>query len=514
MSEQPDGPDLTQGVDVSALKEGAMIAGRVGDKAVILARSEGLLFAVGASCTHVGAPLQDGLVEAGTLRCPWHHARFDLRSGKATGAPAFEPLGCFVVEEAAGQAYVKGPKTIGLTLSPPAAETPHVVILGGGAGGFACADWLVRSGFKGRTTLISEEADPPYDRTFCSKDYLEGKAPRSDCSLAARNFYADAKLDLKLSTQAKAIDLQSKTVTVDPGGKLKFDFLVLAAGCAPKAAEFAGADHANVHRLRTLRDADALIAEMGKSRRAAVIGASFIGLEIAAALVERGLQVHVVASEEVLLKPVMGEAVGRFVQRLHVEKGVIFHLGNTVERFDGSRLEITDGTVLDVDFVAVGLGVSPRVELAQTAGLMVDDGVHVDGSLKASVDSVYAVGDVANYPDPLTGERTRVEHWVHAQRQGQHVARAILGENAAFTDIPFFWSAHYGTGVRFVGRSQGFDTVEIEGDLEAVPATEVVFKARYHRNGILVAAATYNNDLASLEDEIGFERRIAVQASG
>lgn len=232
-----------------------------------------------------------------------------------------------------------------------------------------------------------------------------------------------------------------------------------------------------------------------------MIGASFIGLEVAASLRQRGLEVHVVAPESVPLEKVMGGELGAWVKGVHEAEGVVFHLGRKVLGYAGGQVTMDQGEPIRADFVVVGAGVRPRVALAEAAGLKVDNGVVVDDRLRTSADGVYAVGDIARYPDPVSGDLVRIEHWVHAERQGQHVARLILGEDAPFDDPPFFWSHHYDKGVNYSGHAEGFDPPEIDGSLAREDAI-----VRFRRGGKLLAVATVNRDLDSLKAEEAFEK--------
>jgi 3-phenylpropionate/trans-cinnamate dioxygenase ferredoxin reductase subunit len=252
--------------------------------------------------------------------------------------------------------------------------------------------------------------------------------------------------------------------------------------------------------LRTLKDADALIAVAQGARRVAVIGASFIGLEVAGALKQRGLDVHVIAPETAPLEKVLGRALGEWVKGVHETKGVVFHLGREVVSYAEGMVTMDQGAPAPADFVVLGIGVSPRVSLAEAAGLTVDGGVVTDDHLKTSADSVYAAGDIARYPDPISGELIRVEHWVHAARQGQYLARLILGQDKAFTDPPYFWSSHYDKTVSYSGHAQTFDAAEIAGLVAKEDAT-----VRYTKAGKTLAVATLGRDLANLKAERAFE---------
>lgn len=501
----PSGPDLAEGVPAGSVVEGGMLVGRVGDAEVMVARTGGELFAVGAHCTHYQGPLGEGLLVGQTVRCPWHHARFCLRTGEALGAPAIDPLQRWAVREEDGLIRV-GPS--------PASETPRVrsrskanervVIVGGGAAGFAAAEMLRRHGFEGPVTMLSADDQAPYDRPNCSKDYLAGEAPAEWMPLRPEGWYADNAVELKLNAEAASLDPGARTVSLQDGQVLAYDALLLAQGAAPVRPPLPGFDAPNVHLLRDLRDADAIRTAAAGARKVAIVGASFIGLETAAALRKLELEVHVAAPEAVPLARVMGEEIGGWVRSLHEQHGVVFHLGRSAKGFEQGRLALDDGSTIEADFLVVGVGVRPRTQLAQAAGLSVDNGVVVDSRLRASAPGVYAAGDIARYPDPRSGRQVRVEHWVHAERQGQHVARMLLGDDAPFTDPPFFWSAHYGVSIRYVGHAEAFDPPVVEGSLEKRDA-----EARFVSGGRLLALAAVGRDRESLIAGRDFEAEVA-----
>ncbi|AWB21629.1 pyridine nucleotide-disulfide oxidoreductase [Methylobacterium currus] len=512
-------PDFARGIPSGDLPEGAMIEGTLGEDKVLLLRRDGRVRAIGARCTHLGAPLAKGIVVEGEVRCPWHHARFSLETGEAVGAPAFDPLPCYRVEERDGRVTVTGRRAAAPRSSDEASATTapgRVVVIGGGAGGHACAEWLARAGHGGAVTLVSDDPDPPYDRTFCSKQYLSGKAKREATLLAPEGFYGGDGPRL-LRDRVVSLDLGAEEIVTAGGERLPYDALVIATGAAPQRPDLPGFDRPTVHTLRSLSDADALIAAAESARSVAVVGASFIGLEVAAAMVARERTVTVVAPDAVPLKKVLGEAVGRFVQGLHEAKGVTFRLGRQVTGFDGTALTLDDGGRIEADLVVLGTGVAPRTDLAEAAGLALagkdeGGGIAVDGSLRASAPGIYAIGDVASYPDPRSGRRLRVEHWVHAQRQGQHVARALLagatlGGTAPFAETPFFWSGHYGTSLRYVGHAASAEDARIEGEVSRGD-----FAVTYREDGRDAALATCKRDKPSLEVEAAWDREARAAA--
>jgi NADPH-dependent 2,4-dienoyl-CoA reductase/sulfur reductase-like enzyme len=265
-----------------------------------------------------------------------------------------------------------------------------------------------------------------------------------------------------------------------------------------------GADLPHVHVLRTLNDCRAIIKAADGAKRAVVIGASFIGLEVAASLRARKVEVHVVAPEKRPLERVFGPQMGDFVRKLHEENGVVFHLEDTSEAITSKQVRLKSGRMLDADFVVAGVGVRPSIALAEKAGLAIDRGVPVDTLLQTSALNIFAAGDIARWPDPHSGERIRVEHWVVAERQGQVAALNMMGMNLPFAAVPFFWSQHYDVPINYVGHAEKWDDIAIEGDIGAKDCI-----LRYRRNGKVLAVASIYRDRASLEAEIAMERDAA-----
>ena len=461
----PAGPDLTKGV-ASADFNGATLLGHVGDQDVLLVRSGSEIFAIDAHCSHYHGPLADGLVVGNSIRCPWHHACFDLRTGEATRAPALNALSVWQVEHEGDRIFVRRkreqPKPRG---KGPVDAPGKIVIVGGGAAGLAAADMLRRQDFRGSIVMLSSDAAPPVDRPNLSKDYLAGSAPEDWLPLRPDSFYAEAGIDLRLKSNATSIDTKARDVIIADGGAIPYDRLLLATGAEPVRLPIPGADQPHVHVLRTLADSRAIIASIKGARRAIVIGASFIGLEAAAALRARDIEVHVVAPEQRPMERVLGPEMGDFVRALHEEHGVVFHLGDTVAAIEGKRATLKNGGVLEADVVVVGVGVRPRLALAEQAGLKIDRGVAVNEFLETSATGIYAVGDIARWPDPHSQDNIRVEHWVVAQRQGQTAARNMLGQREIFDAVPFFWSQHYDVPINYVGHAEKWDEIAIDGDI-------------------------------------------------
>ncbi|GGK46409.1 apoptosis inducing factor family protein [Salinarimonas ramus] len=487
----PTDADLDAGVPIDAFEDGTTLSGEVGGTRVLLARRGSEFLAVGASCTHLGGPLAKGLVSDDTVRCPWHHACFSLRTGRAIEAPAFDALPRYETEVVDGRVFVRD--EIAPDTGRGIAEgEDRIVIVGGGAAGFAAADLLRREGHAGPVVILSEDADPPYDRTMLSKAFLQGAKGADDLALADPDGLAG--IEIRTATRVEAIEPQEKRVRLADGSTLGYSTLLLATGGEPRRPDFPGADHEAVRVLRSLEDARGVVARLSEGAKVVVMGASFIGMEAAAALAKRGCAVTVVAPQEKPMAMVFGEAFSDMLRALHEENGVTFRLGRKVGAYEDATAILDDGARLPADLVLVGIGVTPRTALAEAAGLAVGDGVEVDATMCTSDPHVYAAGDIAAFPDPQTGERIRVEHWVVAQRQGQTAALAMMGRVAAYDDPPFFWTKQYDLSVRYVGHAPSDATMEVEGDPAARDAL-----VRIAAEDEVRAVATAGRDRAALE---------------
>jgi NADPH-dependent 2,4-dienoyl-CoA reductase/sulfur reductase-like enzyme/nitrite reductase/ring-hydroxylating ferredoxin subunit len=503
---QPNNPDFNSGIPEADLADGAMLVGHVGEDAVLLARRGNERFAIGATCTHYGGPLGEGLLVDDTVRCPWHHACFSLRTGEALAAPALTAASCWRVERRDGRIFVREkvseierrmPEKPGPTAGPP----ERMVIIGGGAAGYAAAEMLRREGFGGRVTMVSADNDPPYDRPNLSKDYLAGTAPEEWIPLRPPEFYAEKAIELRLGMTATELDNAGRRVMLSDGEALGFDKLLLATGAEPIRLQLPGANLPNVRTLRSLADSRELIARARKGSRAVVVGASFIGLEAAAALRHREVEVHVVAPAARPMERVLGPALGDFVRALHEAHGVVFHLGRTVAAIDAGQVRLDDGALLDADLVVVGVGVRPRLDLAEQAGLAIDRGVVVDEYLETSAPGIFAAGDIARWPDAYSGEHLCIEHWVVAERQGQTAARNMLGRRERYSAVPFFWSQHYDVSIDYVGHAQAWDQIDQDGDIAAHDVA-----LRFRKAGRTLAVATIFRGRESLSAELAMEQ--------
>jgi NADPH-dependent 2,4-dienoyl-CoA reductase/sulfur reductase-like enzyme/nitrite reductase/ring-hydroxylating ferredoxin subunit len=494
------GPDLAQGVAMADVADGAVLLGHAQGEAVLVTRRGAELFAVGATCTHYGGPLAEGLVVGDEVRCPWHHACFSLRTGEAVRAPALNAIACFDVTTRDSKIYVLGKRDAATVRLADAGPT-SVVIIGAGAAGNACAEALRRERYAGPIALIGAEATVPVDRPNLSKDYLAGNAPEEWIPLRGEDFYREHEVELLTGTRVTAIDVARKHVELDGAPSRPYGALVLATGATPVKPPIPGMDAPHVLVLRTLADSRAIIERAATAKHAVLIGAGFIGLEVAASLRARGVDVHVVAPESVPLARVMGEGIGGFVRALHEEHGVQFRLGVGTKAIEPGAVVLASGERLPADLVVVGAGVRPDVALAEKAGLRVDRGIVVDERLVTSAPGVWAVGDAARWPDPRSGESIRVEHWVVAERMGQIAAKSILGAKVRCDLVPFFWSAHYDVTINYVGHAERWDRIDVSGRLEARDAA-----LAFRLAGKTLAIATIGRDRAALDAEAAMER--------
>ena len=351
-------------------------------------------------------------------------------------------------------------------------SSPHdVVVIGGGLAGAKTAEALRDQGFDGTVTLVAAEPDLPYERPPLSKGFLAGDDPFDSAITHPADWYGEHRVDLRLSTRATALDTSAHTVSLDDGSALDYDKLVLATGSTARRLTVPGADAERVHVLRTRADSESLRAEFGHGRRLVIVGGGWIGLEAAAVARQKGTDVTVVAPDTIPLAKALGDRMGTVYARLHREHGVDFRLRTSVSeilvtagRATGVRLD--DGETLDADAVLVGIGAAPNTGLAEQAGLDVADGVLVDAGLRTSDPDVFAVGDIANQDHPLLGTRIRVEHWGMAFNQPAVAVTNLLGGQAVWDELPYFFSDQYDAGMEYYGRPSPDDEMVVRGDLD------------------------------------------------
>ena len=370
-------------------------------------------------------------------------------------------------------------------------DRPTFLIVGANMAGGRAAEALRKEGFDGRLVLIGADPEPPYERPPLSKEYLRGEMPKERLFISKGDTYQEREIELRLGVEATRIDPKERIVELADGEKLPFERLLLATGGRERRLSVPGSDLDGIYYLRTIADSERLAAELRPGRRVVVVGAGFIGSEVAASARVKGLEVTLLEMLPVPLAHILGEEMGRACAELHADHGVMLHTGEAVERFEGGqrveRVVSASGRSFDCDFVVVGVGIAPAVELAEGAGLAVENGVVVDEYCETSAPGIFAAGDVANFYHPVLDERLRVEHWSNAQRQGLSAAKNMLGQREPYVEIPWFWSDQYESNIQYVGHAQSWDEVVLRGDV-----ADRKFSAYYLKDGRLRAALTVN----------------------
>ncbi len=449
---------------------------------ILLVRDGDAVRAFGAKCPHAGAPLDEGVVCAGRIVCPWHKAMFAIGDGALLEPPALDALQRYPVLVDGDQILVSA-EPIPPAPRPANTDARTFLVVGAGAAGTAAVAALREFGFGGRIVLLGAEPDAPYDRTALSKFVLEGAMKPADVTpLRDPGFYEQHRIERRQGT-ATGLDPAARRVALADGTALDYDAVLLAPGGTPRMLDVPGADLPGVHTLRSLEDARRILPRLREGARAVIVGGGFIGLEAASALTKNGLQVTVVSPDPLPLEKPLGREVAQALRRLHETGGVTFVPGH-VARINGiaqtAGITLDDGRTLAAELVIVGLGVRPATGFATSLPLDEDGGIRVDAGMRAA-DAIFAAGDVARFPFGDT--RVRVEHWRVAQQTARIAARSMLGGDAAWTQPPFFWTYHFGNRIELLGYPQDVDTTIIEGDLDGM-----AFIARQMRDGRLVGA--------------------------
>jgi apoptosis-inducing factor 3 len=473
------------------LDSGGMRAIEIQGRKILLVRQGDDVTAIGAECPHAGGPLAEGVLADGKIICPWHKASFCASSGARLDPPAVDDLESYAIEIQDGDIVLRNANAL-----PPAERTAQkdarrFVILGAGAAGFSAAQELRNTGFAGAITLISHEDDLPYDRTILSKSYLSGGEGGEKSPLQDKEFF-DANNIVRVKGEISGLDVEEKSILLSDGRKMPYDAALIATGGAATAPDFPGGDLENVFTLRSRSDAARILGKAKGSRRAVVIGASFIGMEAAAALTERGLDVTVIGTESAPFEHQLGAVLGNVYRKIHEEKSVKFRLSAKVDRIEGDKavqaVILQDGEKLPADLVVAGLGVKPATGFIQALTRKSDQAIEVDPHLRLAKD-LYAAGDVAVFPVYGKGRLIRVEHWRVAEQQGMIAALNMAGGDACFTAVPYFWTIQYMIRLDYVGHASAKDELVVRGDLGARD-----FIAYYLQDGVVAAAAGMNRD--------------------
>ncbi len=505
--------DLTV-AKTSELADGEMKQVSAEGKEILLARVNGSFHAVGAYCTHYGAPLGEGVLNGERLVCPWHHACFNITTGDLQEPPALDSLPHYEVKIENDQVIVRVADDASDRRTPPMTKRDTkderlFVIAGGGAAGYAAAQTLREDGFMGRVVLITRDNHLPYDRPNLSKEYLQGNAEPEWLPLRSEDFFAEHDIEVIQGQKMTRIDAATKTITFSDGNGgevLRCDALLIATGGEPRKLPFQSGAQSNVFLLRSYDDSDAIIAAAEKGKRAVVIGASFIGMEVASSLTARGCEVTVVAPDDVPFEKILGAKIGKLFQDIHEENGVKFRLGVSVAGFDGPKkvtaVILEDDKLLEADLVVVGVGVKPATGFLEGVTLHHDGGVMVDEHLRAA-DGIYAAGDIVYFPHPLTGEPTRIEHWRTAMQQGRIAAHNMTGKEVSYDSVPFFWTRQFDVGLLYVGHVKQWDEIIYQGDLLA--RDFLAFFTKENRV-VAVAGMNRNQEMAAIEELMRLDR--------
>ena len=491
-------PDPSQGIPAADIVEGTPYHTELDGEPVVLVRLGDEIHAIGGHCTHYHGPLWEGLITGDQIRCPWHHACFSVRTGQVTAEPALAPLPTWDVELLGDRVYIRGQRptqTDAEKVDATDTTLQDIVIIGVGAAGNVAAETLRAHGYAGRLVIVDADRDAPYDRPNLSKDYLAGTAEEAWLPLRGEDWEKERDIR-RIHELATDVDVVRRKVQTESGLLIDFDALLLATGGAPIRPPIPGADLPHVHVLRSLADCRALIADAAPGKHFLIAGASFIGMEAAASLRSRDVRVTVVAPEAVPFSKTLGEELGLFLKEQHEKKGVTFRLGHTVAGITRQSVTLDTGEEIAADAVLLGIGVRPRLDLAQRAGLKIDHGVIVNEFLQSSVPGIYAAGDIARYPDPHTGEPTRIEHWVVAERQGRVAAMNMLGMRVPFTSVPFFWTTQFDTTINYVGHATKWTDIRTDGS-----PSSGSYAASYIEGSDVRAFVTIGRDQDSLTTE-------------
>lgn len=486
--------------EVDDLKDGEMREVDVGEGKALLVKENGQFYAIGNKCTHYGAPLAKGALSNGRIRCPWHGACFNVKTGDIEDFPGLDSLPKFDVTVADGKVKVKGDKAL-LTSSKvqksmckqSADNQKSVLIIGGGPASVMCAETLRKEGFTGKITIATQERHLPYDRIKLSKA-MDSSAD----AIALRNadFYKTNGIDILNNKKAMSVDSQAKIVKFEDDSSLNYTSLVIATGGKPRQLPINGADFENVCLLRTPDDANK-IAEAAKGKKVVIIGSSFIGMEVAAFLADKAESVSVVDIIKVPFQLVLGEKVGSVLQKLHEDQGVKFYFERGIKEFTGNgnratEAVLSDDTKLPCDLAILGVGVVPATDFLKDSDItMTNRGfIPVDKNMKTNVDGIYAAGDIVEFPLFTAGDQqVNVQHWQMAHAHGKAAALGILEKNEDVKSVPFFWTMMYKKSIRYTGYGFGYDDIVVHGDLDAPN-----FTAFYTKGDDVVAVATLGTD--------------------
>jgi apoptosis-inducing factor 3 len=471
----------------------------VGDTDILLIRLKDKFYAVGAYCTHYQAPLAEGVMHEEHLVCPWHNAYFNIVTGNQEEPPGLDSLMSYPVKVESDRVIVTVPEATSSQRTPQMAsfdrnaDSRTFVIIGAGAAGIHAAQTLRVAGYQGRIVMVTQDDKLPYDRTSLSKEYFIGQVAKDEIELRSPEFYQEHQIEVRLGCTVKNVDVKTKTITFESGENLTCDSLLIATGGKPRHLEVQGADLSNIFTLRSWQDSDRILAAAENATEAVVVGSSFIGMEMASGLVQKGVKVTVVSPDALPFEKILGKELGEIFYQVHQEKGVKFHMGRKVTQIEGEEkvraVMLDNGDRIPADLVVVGIGVQPATDFISGIELYPKDrSVLVDEYLCVA-ENVYAAGDVARYPDWQTSDSIRVEHWRVAAQHGRIAAYNMAGKPTKFRGVPVFWSMQFEFPIRYVGHATEWDEIIVDGDLN-----QREFIAFYVKGDRVLAAASSQRD--------------------
>ncbi len=483
----------------SDLKNGEMKSYKLDENNnVLLCRINDEFFAVGATCTHYGASLEEGILKDDTIICPLHHACFNAKNGDLLEPPAMDALPNYKLQLEGDLIKIKVSKEIPFSRNPDMTKKDikkderTFVILGAGASAFFAAQSMRENDFKGNIVMVTRENKTPYDRPNLSKDYLSGNAQPEWMPLRPDDFYEENGIQILKGININGVNFKGKIVSFDNGENLKYDKLLIATGGVPRKLNIPGAGLNNIFYLRTFNDADNIIEAAKNAKSAVVIGAGFIAMETAHSLTERNIKVTVVAQGEVPFERNFGKEIGNLFKKEHEKEGTIFKLKSAVKEFKGNgnvkSVLLESGEEIETDFVVIGIGVKPATGFLSGIDLLDDGSLKTDSTLKVTED-VYAAGDIATFPEPHTGNLIRVEHWRLAMQLGRIAGANMAGKKVVYDDVPYFWTEQAGISLRYVGFVKKWDEIIIDGNIHKKD-----FIAYYIKDNFICAAAGVNRD--------------------
>ncbi len=481
---------------VDDFKDGEMKKISVADgKEILIVKTKGKISALGAYCTHYGASLEEGVLHGDKIICPLHHACFNSHSGDLLEPPAFEALPKYNVSIDGDDVSVSLPDELPFSRTPEMSTKENddsvYVIIGGGASGYGAAQAMREAGFEGRIVMFTKEDKAPYDRPNLSKDYLEGSAQPEWMPIRPDDFYKKYGIEIEFNKNVKSVSTKNKRIKFEDGSDFKFNKLLIATGGIPIKLNVPGSDLSNIFYLRSFDDADRIIERIEGSKKAVVVGSSFIGMESANSLAERGLEVTVVSLDETPFEHSLGKEIGKLIQKQYEGKGIKFKLGRKVKNFTEKEkttsVGLDNNEKIEADLVVIGIGVKPSTEIIDIEKTP-DGGIVVDETFKAT-ENIYATGDIASFLDSKMNSQIRIEHWRTAMQHGRIAGFNMAGVKKEYNSAPFFWTMQAGLKIDYVGHAKEWDDIIYRGNVKSEK-----FMAFYVLQNQVVAAAGLNHD--------------------